>query len=508
MRNKKAHIYYTMFISFISVLLNCFINLYLTPKVTNTVGIEAYGFVSLAKNFVLYVNIVMTALNSYAARFMSIAYLQGFKDEFKSFFSTVFIADLIIGGLIFIVGLFCIGNINNLLNISPDLVSSVRLLFLLTFSAFYLTTISTVFLATGYVKDRLDLVNMVKGISYIIEIIVLIFCYFILKPSVWYVGLATFAAAFIVFLGTVYMTKKLIPDNQISIGAFSIQALKKLVINGIWNSANNLGNALNSGLDLIITNLMLNAVGMGQISVAKTISNLIYTIYATISQPFQPSLLQSYSSGDKTTLVKELRYVMKVCGILTNVIYAGFCIVGLQFYKLWIPTQNIELIYVLTVLSMLPCITEGCMYPLYYVYTLTVKNRIPCIITIIGGLLNVLGMVILLKFTSIGIYSIVITTAVIMNFINLVTNPLYISHCLKLKKTTFYPDIIMNIIACGITIISFKITSFILPCIDNWFLLIGEVVVYGIIGIVLQAIILLRPSELINIIYKVRKRLK
>lgn len=52
--------------------------------------------------------------------------------------------------------------------------------------------------------------------------------------------------------------------------------------------------------------------------------------------------------------------------------------------------------------------------PIYYVNTLTVKNKIPCFITIIGGLLNVVGMFILIKYTNLGVYAVPITTAVIM----------------------------------------------------------------------------------------------
>ena len=61
---KKEHVYVAMIISFLAVLLYSFINLYLAPLITNTVGIEAYGFVSLAKSFVYYADIAMAALNS------------------------------------------------------------------------------------------------------------------------------------------------------------------------------------------------------------------------------------------------------------------------------------------------------------------------------------------------------------------------------------------------------------------------------------------------------------
>ena len=84
------------------------------------------------------------------------------------------------------------------------------------------------------------------------------------------------------------------------------------------------------------------------------------------------------------------------------------------------------------------CINQHFGYPLYYIYTLTVKNRVPCIITLLGGVLNVVGMFVLVRYTNMGIYSIVITTTIITTITSMITNPPYIAHCLKLKWYTFY----------------------------------------------------------------------
>ena len=48
-----------------------------------------------------------------------------------------------------------------------------------------------------------------------------------------------------------------------------MEAVKKLVLSGIWNSINSVGNLLNSGLDLWISNLMLSALEMGNLSIVK-----------------------------------------------------------------------------------------------------------------------------------------------------------------------------------------------------------------------------------------------
>lgn len=356
----------------------------------------------------------------------------------------------------------------------------------------------------------MDVINSIKGWSYIVEIVILIFSFFILQPKVWYVGVGTLAAAVVLFIGSYIFTKKVIPESKIEISKFSSSALKKLVMGGVWNSVNSMGNALNSGLDLLISDLLLNAVSMGQVSIAKTINNMLYTIYSTIAQPFQPTFLREYSEDNKEALIKELKYSMKVCGVLTNIVFAGFCTLGIAFYQLWIPTQNIQLVYRLTVLAMLPCITEGCVYPLYYVYTLTVKNKIPCFITIIGGILNVISMYVLLRYTQIGVYAIVITTAVIMNFINIITNPIYICKCLKIKITTFYPNILRNILCCSIAIIAMQISLniFPFPQVNTWIVFGFKGILCTIVGFLAQIFISFKPEELQRAVLKIRNKFR
>lgn len=93
---------------------------------------------------------------------------------------------------------------------------------------------------------------------------------------------------------------------------FSVSKLKNLVGNGIWNSLNSLGNELNSGLDLIISNLFLNGVATGQIAVVKTIGTMFSMLYEVVYQPFQPNLIKAYASGDVNIFINEQKKAMRI----------------------------------------------------------------------------------------------------------------------------------------------------------------------------------------------------
>lgn len=117
-------------------------------------------------------------------------------------------------------------------------------------------------------------------------------------PHVWYVGLSALIAAGYLLARYVMLSKKLVPELQFDRRRASINAVLEMVKSGIWNSINNLGNILNSGLDLLITNLLLSATIMGQISIAKNLATICYTLVQKISSSFRPKQLRLYAQND------------------------------------------------------------------------------------------------------------------------------------------------------------------------------------------------------------------
>ena len=72
------------------------ISFFLTPFIVRTLGVEAYGFVGLSNNIIGYMQVVTVALNSMAARFISIEYHNGNFQKANQYFSSVFYANSIL----------------------------------------------------------------------------------------------------------------------------------------------------------------------------------------------------------------------------------------------------------------------------------------------------------------------------------------------------------------------------------------------------------------------------
>ena len=69
---------------------------------------------------------------------------------------------------------------------------------------------------------------------------------------------------------------------------FSPAAVKRLVVDGVWTSVNSLGELLNSGLDLLICNLMLYPAAMGAIGSGKDHLFHLRSMLWSYPRPFSP----------------------------------------------------------------------------------------------------------------------------------------------------------------------------------------------------------------------------
>ena len=95
----------------IAFLVNVGIGLLLTPYIVKSIGKEAYGFVGLANNFISYAQIVVLALNSMAARFVTICVNRGEYVQASKYFSSVFYSNLFLSIILFVFSLVVVVNL-------------------------------------------------------------------------------------------------------------------------------------------------------------------------------------------------------------------------------------------------------------------------------------------------------------------------------------------------------------------------------------------------------------
>ncbi len=479
--SKYGRIIRTIFVTFAAFGVNFLIIQLLTPVITDGVGTDAYGFVSLAKNVAGYAGYITVALNSHASRFISVEFHNQRLDKANVYFSSIFWGDFVLGSIVMALAVLGIWKLELFFQIPVGVEIDVKLLFLLVFLKFWVTTLFSAFETPAYVADKLDLVGLFKGIANCVEAALLFLLFVHLPPQLYYVGISLLVASLIIVLSNLWISRRYGPQLRISREGFSWKAVRTLVSNGIWSAIVSFGSVLNTGLDLVVCNTMLSPLAMGQLAITSNIKVILGSLYTIVSDAFKPHFLKIYAEGNMEKLKKEMKMSMKFSGWVTNLFFAGFFALGMAYYRLWIPHEDLELLFPLTVVSLAGNLLIGYEMPIVFIYVLTLRQKVSCFFTLASGVLNVAGMYILIRYFHMGIYAVVLTTVVLMAIVHLIAHPLYIAHVMKLPWHTFYPDISRNLLSCGLMMLTFKGVSMLCTP-DGWMTLVLCILLVSVLG--------------------------
>lgn len=483
---------------FITIVINFFVSSYITDKV----GAEAYGYVSLAINFVSYATIFTTALNSMCSRFITIDIHRNKKDSVNKYFTSVLIANLLIVTILIVPAFSFIIYLDNFINIPVSLINDVKLLFAFIFFNFFVSLITGVFTIATYCKNKLYLSTLRQTESSLLKLGIIILLFILFKPAVFYVGVATLFATIYISCFNVYYTKKLLPNVEIKKKHFSIKKIKVLLSSGLWNSITNLGNVLTDGLDLIISNLAINSLTMGIVALAKLPSGVFSNLIASVMTVFQPPTLEYYANDNIPMVVTETKKNMKISGIFGNIPIVYIIVFGTYFCGLWMPSVDNNLLTTLTIITFINVFVAGIISPLYNIFTITNKVRLNAILNITSGLISTILVLLALKFTNWGIYAVVGISTIIGLLKGFIIVPMYAAKCLNQNNHIFLSTIGRYIITTFVMIISMYLLSLIIVP-NNWILLIISILICGLLGLIINYFLLFNKKErelLINII--------
>lgn len=493
--------------SITTLVVTTLISMILSPYIVRTIGVEANGFIGLANNFISYAMLAQTALNSMGSRFLMIAYYNEDYDKARKYYSSIFFGNLFLGIIFAVIGGICVWRLENILKITSELLLDVKFLFALLFGNYVINTLITSWSSAPYIKNKLYVQSLISILTTLARAFVILLMFLALAPSVWYVGLGSFVAGIIGVLCYYFAKRKILPEFKVSKRDFSWAYIKELIASGVWNSISSLGTILLSGLDLLLANLFLGPTAMGLLSLAKTMPNFVDTLNATIADVFTPSLIIDYSHKNQQQMISTINQSSKLIAIICSLPLAFLLIFGGRFYSLWQPTENAQLLHVLSIVTIFGrCFFTG-MQPLFKIFMVVNKVKENSIITIITGAVSTLITFILLKTTNLGLFAIAGTSVVCCFVKNIVYVIPYSAKYLGVKKATFYQTLVPSVLCCVLLSVLGIGLTFIFVC-NTWGNLILCASVFAFMGLILTLFVVLRKNErkaFIRILLKRRK---
>ena len=472
---------------------------FLTPFLVKTIGIEAYGFYPMAQNITNYVGFLSIALNSMASRFITIEIVKGNNEKANTYFTSIFISNLILAGILFLPMVAIVVFINSIFDVPTSLVQSVQATFALVFISFLVQTISSVFGVAVFAKDRTDYRSYVEIAQAVMRVLLYIVFYSFFNSSIVYVGLVAVILA-LIYAGCHYVfTKKLLPLMKISMKYFNLSSIKEILFSGIWNSINQLGSMMMFSISIILANILISSKAAGEFSIIQVVPGFISGIISMLTAVFLPLITHKYAQNDINGLIYEVKKSQVILGLITNIPIAVFIAVGKYFYMLWVPSEDSSKLQILSVMVIAYLLICGVVWPISNLNTVMNRVKVPALFMVANGAVNILLIVIICKTTDVGIFSISISMMVLSILYFSIFIPIYPCKALGVDKTTFYPAILKTIFgAVIIYFITIIIMNFIL--VNSWVSLLIVCGISGVLGIIVNYIIIFSNTQRKNII--------
>ena len=508
-RNNRINTYINIITSVGVMVVNLFISFWLSPYIIRTIGVEANGFVSLANNFVTYANLIVTALNAMAARFITIAYVQKDYKKANLYYNSVFWGNLVIVAVLLIPAIYMVFKLETFIDVPVDILLDVKLLFSLVFLSFFVRTGAPNYDCGTYITNRMDLSYIPSMFTALLRCVLLVGMFTIWVPRVWYVTLVSAVLGFISLGVAGYYTHKLTPELKISLRnpICSWKANQELLSSGIWSSIAGGGAMLLSGLDLLLCNLYVGATAMGVLALSKTLPGILGQFSDAITGAFSPEMTINYAKDNKDILLKDINRAMKISAVTVTIPAAGIVVMSDVFYSLWVPSQDANLLQVLTALAILSYMINSGIIILHRVFAVVNRTRLSAAAMIITGGCSLLFTWLMIRFTDWDIYAV----AGISSVMTIIKNVFFVTPVtavlLGYSWKQFFPCLGTTTI-CSAIVIAVGVIAKQLLSPSTWLGFFATCGVVGVIGLCVNVFLVLNKGERDFLFSKVKSKLR
>ncbi|MDR2977514.1 MAG: oligosaccharide flippase family protein [Streptococcaceae bacterium] len=480
--------------AFLIFVINLLVNFFLSPYIVRHLGVDANGFIQLASTFVTYIGIIALALNSMAARFITVALINSEDRKANEYYSSTFAGNILLILLLLIPVTAGISFLEHFVKISSDLVCDVKILFALIFASYFISIGAPMWNIASFVTNRVYLQSVGNMISTLVKSLTILLLFLLFPSKVWYVGLSAVLASTILQVWQFYYKKKYFNELRINHKKIRKKRIKELLASGVWNSINQMGTILFGGLDLLLANLFIGPEVMGLISLSQIVPNVLGSLQGTIASVFNPEITILYAQNKTKELVANLFRAGKINIVLLSIPFSILVVFGKEFFGLWIPSANSDELQLYSVLYIMSFLVLVGMVPLWNVFGAVNKTRQNAISVVLSGGISISLTIIALKYTSLGAIAICGISTIVSVFRNLIFTVPFAAKYLGIKWTTFYPLIkytMLNFMAD--LLIGFLIRSMIL--VNSWLTLFAAASIFGIISLLVSAFTVLSRQE-------------
>lgn len=382
----------------------------LVPLITSSMGVEAYGYIGVSMTFINVAMIVSLAITSMSTRYL-IVFLNNKRDEVERMFNSLFVACACIAMMLSALFLAIIVLLPFIMNVNPDYVDQVRLLFLFMTASFVLTIIETPFLSAQYFSNDLRRLYVFQGLSQISRVAGPWMLFQITVPQLW----IPYACAFILDIcGLIVYIKYfrlLFPSININIKTAKLSYIGEIVKNGSWVSVSKAAAVLLSTVSAYLSNILVGAYAAGVYSSILQLQSFFAVFTNALISSLVPNILNRYSLCEPAEFALWIRKYIVYVGICVGSCAGVAIAYAVPFFDLWLDMNSSEYFWVICLVLATCALSHP--FELYNQALIAMaKVRFPAVVSIVFGIINVIASIVLCICFKWGLTGIAVASSV------------------------------------------------------------------------------------------------
>jgi membrane protein EpsK len=419
------------------VILNTALMLWYVPFLMHHLGVAAYGMVPLANSLVMFATIISSSLDVSINRFLAIDLNQGDDASANRTFNTSLALCLIACAIMLLPASIVTYFLPALFNIPAGLELATQFLFAGVSVAMLAAMVSGSFGVASLITHRFDLFNIVRSLTSLSRLGVVVLCFAIWSPSLWYVAAGFVISAAVGLIGDVMVWRRLTPQLYIDRRDIDRRRLHSLAGLGGWSAVNQAGALFLTQVNLVVVNMMFGAEMTGRYGSLLLFPTLIETMTGTVVTVLSPAIMACYAVGDVGGMRNIASRSVKLLGVGLALPIGLLCGFSRPLLSLWLGPDFAQFDFLL-VLLVAHLAVNLAIRPLLYVITAYNKVKIQGILTLALGVANLALAVSFARWSGWGAAGVAAATAIVWTIKNVVFLSSYTAGLMRLPWWTFF----------------------------------------------------------------------
>ena len=412
------------------------VGIWLVPYLVDHLGTAAYGLIPIAALMTQYASLISNSISVALNRYLTMALHQGDPDDANRVYSTAFFTFLTVGALQAPLFALAIAHAGKLVNIPDELYRDAQLLLVFSAAAFIVNLMASVYTVPMYAFNRLDISRGIDMARILLRLVGIVAIFGTMGPALKYVGYVDLGIALICLFLQRSASRRLAPALAIRPRFFEWPKVRQVSGLSGWLLVNQVGSLLFLQMDVWVCNRFVDPASAGQYAALLHWPSLLRQGGLTLASVVAPMIMIYYTRNEMEQLVRLSTASVRILSLAISVAVVILCTLSGPLLGLWLGDAYMELAPLMMVMLLHLAVNVG-VTPLFNVQVAVQKVKLPAVVTLVGGIANLMIAIYLARYMGWGLYGVAAAGAIVLTAKNFLFTTLYAAYILQLPWLTF-----------------------------------------------------------------------